>query len=133
MNPKRFRLIVSSIRKSDPRFAPEAYVFLLRALDFTVEKNQQDDSNESGVTHTNCRDLLEGFCEFGLQEMGPMAAVVFREWGITDSVHVGEIVFHLIEAGVLQKQDSDKLDDFRGYPLADILDSPYRPLAPLST
>jgi uncharacterized repeat protein (TIGR04138 family) len=41
-----------------------------------------------------------------------MARTVLEHWGIRRTTDVGEIVFALVECGVLIKQDEDSLDDF---------------------
>ena len=46
------------------------------------------------------------------REFGRMARVVFRRWGINQTDDIGEIVFNLIDASLLSKQESDKRSDF---------------------
>jgi uncharacterized repeat protein (TIGR04138 family) len=42
---------------------------------------------------------------------------VLEYWGLRETTDVGDIVFGLVECGVLIKQDEDTLDDF-----ADVFD-----------
>jgi uncharacterized repeat protein (TIGR04138 family) len=46
-----------------------------------------------------------------------MARTVLEYWGLRETTDVGDIVFGLVECGVLIKQDEDTLDDF-----ADVFD-----------
>lgn len=127
MNSPRFRAKVDSIRSDDPRFAREAYVYLTRVLDYSVEKISLQ-CPPPHPQHVSCRTLLEDFCELALREMGPMAMTVMNEWGIKSGYNVGEMVFHLIDAGVFGKQPSDRLDDFKDFPpFSEILEKPYLP------
>jgi uncharacterized repeat protein (TIGR04138 family) len=41
-----------------------------------------------------------------------MAFDVLRSWGITAGSDVGEIVFQLIDAGILSRRDEDAREDF---------------------
>lgn len=41
-----------------------------------------------------------------------MARTVFHQWGIRRTDDLGEIVFNLIEAGLLSKTDADSRADF---------------------
>ena len=52
-----------------------------------------------------CRD-------FALEQFGLTARIVLSFWGIQNTEDIGRIVFLLIEAGLLMKQDSDRLEDF---------------------
>ncbi|HEX8903242.1 MAG TPA: Minf_1886 family protein, partial [Longimicrobiaceae bacterium] len=56
----------------------------------------------------------EGCRDLALERYGPMARSVLEYWGIRDTRDFGEIVFALVELGILVKQDGDSLDDFDG-------------------
>ncbi len=97
----------------DPRFAAKSYHFLRDALDFTVQRIEEQGDGEP--RHVSGRELLDGFRDYALNQFGPMAATVMREWGIKNGKNVGEMVFSLIEEQIFGKQPSDSLDDFTGY------------------
>ncbi len=101
------------IRK-DPRFHPEAYGFVFEALDFTVRKVHGTNRSPEGLAnhHVTGQDLLEGIRRHALDHFGCLAAVVFEFWGINSSGHFGDIVFNLVDHGLMGKQDSDKKEDF---------------------
>ena len=42
-----------------------------------------------------------------------MSRTVLEHWGLRGTEDVGEIVFALVESGVLVKQDGDRIEDFR--------------------
>lgn len=117
---------IGSILKRDKRFHPQAYIFLKEALDFTVQRIM--DANKSQQRHVTGQELLEGFRDLALREFGPMAATLFREWGLTQCQDVGDMVFHLIEEQVFGKQDSDTKDDFSAiYSFAEAFVRPFEP------
>ena len=111
MHASAFQDAIAVIVQRDPRFEPDAYLFLKEALDFTVKRskeNSEDDANR----HVSGPELLKGFRDCALEQFGPMASTLLREWGIEECRHVGEMVFSLIGEQVFGKQDSDTLDDF---------------------
>lgn len=131
MSSNRLHATIAAIRKKDNRFSPSAYDFLLQALDYTVGKTPKPPSSTapSQAQHVSCLGLLEGFAEYAQKKFGPMASTVLREWGIKNSLHVGEIVFQLIKAGILGKHPNDSIEDFHSsWNLHTKLEEPYRPL-----
>ncbi len=89
----------------DPRFKPEAYVFVHDALGHTWARLDQR-------RHVTGRELLEGIKDLALKRYGPMARVVLNSWGIRTTDDFGVIVFNLVDAGVLSKTEEDHIEDF---------------------
>ena len=125
MNPS-FQETVSEICKKDARFQPDAYFFLVEALDVTVKdirKNQPDHGR-----HVSGKELLNGIKEYALDEFGPLTHMVFAEWGIHATLDFGEIVFNLVEAGRLGKTESDSREDFKnGFDFDEAFLQPFEP------
>ena len=110
MNPS-FREIVDAICKMDSRYQPEAYAFLVEALDMTVKEILKETPGHG--RHVTGKELMEGLRTYALAEFGPMTCMVFSEWGVSATLDFGNIVFNLIEAGRLSKTETDTLEDFR--------------------
>lgn len=110
MHTSAFQEAISAIAHRDPRFDPDAYYFLKEALDFTVNRAKEESEGEN--RHVSGPELLIGFRDFALEQFGPMAMTLLREWGVQRCVHIGEMVFALIGEQVFGKQDSDTLEDF---------------------
>ncbi len=106
----QFEQSVASILKRDGRFDPQAYFFLKDALDFTLKRIA--DSNSGEQRHVSGPELLTGCRDHALEQFGPMASTLMREWGIRKCQDIGDMVFHLIEEQVFGKQDSDSKEDF---------------------
>ena len=125
MNPS-YQETVFEICKKDPRYHPDAYFFLVEALDVTVKdirKNQPDHGR-----HVTGKELLDGIKEYALEEFGPLAFTVFAEWGIHNTLDFGEIVFNLVESGRLGKTESDSREDFKnGYAFEEAFLRPFEP------
>ena len=110
MQPVQLEEAISRILVHEQRFDPGAYFLVRDALDFTVERLAEQNQGES--RHVSGAELVIGFRDYLLQEYGPMAGTICRDWGILESRHIGEIVFHFINENVFGKQDSDSIDDF---------------------
>ncbi|MEE8142777.1 MAG: Minf_1886 family protein [Planctomycetota bacterium] len=98
----------------DPRFHAEAYGFVFEALDYTVREVHGTDPGPEPPSshHVTGRDLLEGIRRYALERFGCLAALVFHFWGIHRTDHFGEMVFNLVDHGLMGKQDSDRKEDF---------------------
>lgn len=115
MQPVQFDQAVDAIVQHERRFDPSAYYFLKEALDFTVKRVMEE--NQGEPRHVSGQELLAGFRDHALDQFGPMAATLMREWGVQSCSDVGDMVFHLIDHGVFGKQESDSKEDF-----ADVFD-----------
>jgi len=62
--------------------------------------------------HISGRELAGGVRDLAIERFGPMARTVLEHWGIRRTEDVGEIVFALVECGILIKRDEDSMDDF---------------------
>lgn len=102
---------ILKIREKDPRFAPAAFDFVRRSLDQSLRKLGRGE--EKKPSHVQGQELLEGFRLLALAEFGPMAKTVLNDWGIQNCAQVGDIVFHLVQHGILGKSENDRPEDFQ--------------------
>jgi uncharacterized repeat protein (TIGR04138 family) len=132
MNP---RDELARIIALDPRYAVDAYVFVIDALTLARRRKlaglEKDESTagfsqkargprgsaprpkKRGLTgHVNGHELCEAFRELALLHYGAMAATVLGHWGVRSTGDIGEIVFNMITAGGLEKTPSDSRSDF---------------------
>jgi uncharacterized repeat protein (TIGR04138 family) len=101
---------IQSILERDGRFRPEAYIFTLEALSFTIDRQAKGGERR----HINGRELLLGIRDYGRKLFGYLGASVFAAWGLRETGDFGDIVFNLVETGLLSKQDTDTKEDFVG-------------------
>ncbi len=117
--------------KRDGRYAFEAYQFLFESLDQAV-KQVGLDKDTSKPRHVSGQELLEGMRIVALRLFGPMAAQVWRAWGVESTLDWGRIVFNLVEAELLNRQETDSIDDFaEGYDLDEAFVNNYEPELPV--
>lgn len=121
---------VRRLALKDGRFAPEAFVFLLESLD-TAVKLAGRDAAKGSERHVSGRELLEGMKLHAIKIFGPMAAHVWRSWGVRESLDWGRIVFLLVDEGLLNRQESDSIDDFSdGFDFDEVFVKNYVPELP---
>jgi uncharacterized repeat protein (TIGR04138 family) len=112
---------LQEILRRDPRYAAEAYAFVRGGLDFTVKRMKKP-------RHVSGGELLDGIREFALGEFGPMTRTILAQWGIVCTEDVGEIVFNMVESGLLGKTDEDSRADFAdGYDFDQAFCRPFQP------
>jgi uncharacterized repeat protein (TIGR04138 family) len=126
MQEVNFDLGLEKILAKDSRYSRDAYGFIREALDFTQKHISRE--NRDAVRHISGQELLDGIRRFGLQQFGPMAVTVFEDWGITRCGDFGEIVFNMVEAGLLAKTEKDSREDFQnGYDFTEAFRKPFLP------
>jgi uncharacterized repeat protein (TIGR04138 family) len=111
--------IMDQIRLREQRFDERAYLFVLSALEHSQTKlTERRHITGPELAHA-CRDLA-------LQRFGVMAKVVLDHWGIRSTLDIGDIVFTLVDLGLLISQPQDSRDDFYGvFDFADAFDREY--------
>lgn len=112
MEELNFNEVLDKIVAADPRYRREAYDFVREALDFTQKVVAQ--SAKGSKRHVKGQELLAGIRDFALAQYGPMALTVLEEWGVRRCEDFGEIVFNLVESGILSKTPEDSREDFKG-------------------
>ena len=126
MQEINFDEVVEKLYGQDPRFARDAYHFTREALDYTQKLISRE--NKGAVRHVTGQELLEGIRQYALQQYGPMTVTVLEEWGIMNCRDFGEIVFNMVESGLLAKTEKDTRDDFQqGYDFTDAFRKPFWP------
>ena len=126
MQEINFDEAVDLIIAKDARFARDAYAFVREALDFTQKLAGKE--ARGTIRHVSGQELLNGIRQFALQQFGPMVVTVFEEWGVKRCRDFGEIVFNMVETGLLAKTERDSREDFRnGYSFTDAFRKPFWP------
>lgn len=96
------------ITQKDTRYALEAYMFVLEAIQYTRTKYHKE-------KHVSGHELLEGIKDLALRRFGAMAIAVFEHWGILQTIDFGHIVFNMVNNKILHKTEEDRLEDFKDY------------------
>lgn len=97
--------IWDQIRVRESRFHEHAYLFVLGALEF-----QQSRMGER--RHIDGRELAGAVRDLALERYGVMARLVLEHWGVRATADVGDIVFTMVDLGLLMSQPADSRLDF---------------------
>ena len=126
MENKNFNEVITLILKEDSRYDKAAYYFVRKALDFTVRKAKEEKSNKG--THVSGQQLLDGIRTYANEQYGPMASYILNEWRLTCCEDFGNIVFNLVDYGILGKTENDRKEDFSAiYEFHEAFEKPYMP------
>ena len=97
--------IMDRIRMREARFDERAYLFVLAALEhFQTHLTER--------RHITGRELALACRDLALDRFGVMARLVLEHWGVRTTADIGDIVFTLVELGLLLSQPTDSRDDF---------------------
>lgn len=108
------------IVEKDPRYAVEAYLFVLAALPVAQKLFRRK-------RHVSGQELLEGIKVLARDEFGLLAKTVLHSWGVRTTDDFGHIVFNLVNAGILTKTEDDRIEDFHSvYDFDDVFVRGYR-------
>lgn len=121
--------IINLIRKEDGRFDKAAYTFVRDGLEFAVKELKKRDSARAKVSkHVTGQELAEGLRAYALDQFGPLAKTVLNAWGVSETIHFGDIVYNFIEYNVFSKTDADRREDFADvYRFDEAFVAPYVP------
>ena len=102
--------IMDRIRLREPRFHENAYLFVLSALEYCQARLTER-------RHITGRELAGACRDLALDRYGVMARLVLEHWGVRATADIGDMVFALVDLGLLISQPNDSRDDF-----ADVFD-----------
>ena len=99
--------IMDQIRLREQRFDERAYLFALAALEYCQQQLPERRHITGQELALACRDLA-------LDRFGVMSRLVLDHWGVRCTADFGDVVFTLVECGLLMSQASDSRDEFIG-------------------
>lgn len=96
---------LGKLQRRNPRYAVEAYLFVLGGLHRRLAELE-------APRHISGSELAEAVRDLAIDRFGLLARVVLEHWGVHSTEDIGEIVFLLVDHGVLTKQETDRREDF---------------------
>ena len=97
--------VIEQLWRRNPRDATQAYLFVLEALERRMMELD-------ATRHITGPELASSVRILALKRFGLLARTVLEHWGVKATSDLGEIVFLLVDHGVLTKQDTDSREDF---------------------
>ncbi len=111
--------IMDQIRLREQRFDERAYLFVLSSLEHSQTRLIERRHISGPELAHSCRELAQ-------QRFGVMARLVLDHWGVKSTMDIGDIVFTLVDMGLLISQPQDSRDDFFGvFDFAEAFDGEY--------
>ncbi len=122
--------VIKQLSYRDVRYSPQAYYFLLETLDFIGEHLESE--GYGGLDrHVSVGELLSGVRHYALDKFGPLSRIVLEDFGLYSTEDIGEVVFNMVDADLLNKQADDDRQDFaRGFDFKEVFEELYSPALP---
>src|ERR1700761_8759196 len=96
-----FSEMIGEICDNDSRYDSEVYGFVREGLDYTLKSLKRH--GQGANRRVSGPELLSGLKDYALKEYGPMSKSVLNIWGVKTCEDFGNIVFNLVNSGVLGK------------------------------
>ena len=113
MNP------IKKLLETDTRYPLEAYQFVREGLAYAHNVlHMGDEAAEPvgpemhGERHLTGQQLCGAIHQYAVDQYGYMAKTVLNNWGIKTTGDFGEIVYNLIQIGLMKKSKNDRREDF---------------------
>ena len=103
--------LIEQVVRQDGRYPLDAYAFLEAALAHAAHKIHGD-RGAPGERHVSGQQLCESVRELAIRHWGRLARDVLARWDIRQTRDIGEMVFLLVNNGLLTRQESDRIEDF---------------------
>jgi uncharacterized repeat protein (TIGR04138 family) len=96
---------IETIRSRDGRYHADAYLLVIDAVEAVLLEFAR-------ARHISGSELCRGLRTLATARFGPMAKEVLNFWGVRSTEDFGNIVFNLVDAGLLLKTEHDRIEDF---------------------
>ncbi len=119
----------------DKRYSIEAYFFVRDALGYASDSLELKKTFQHGAEtiesneehHLTGQQLCEAIREYALSQFGYMTRIVLKNWGVQATSDFGEIVYNMIEIGLMKKSPKDHRSHFDNvYEFKDVFDSQFQ-------
>ena len=100
---------LNEILSRDKRYSASAYALVSEAMSALI-------GDMSGKRHVDGAELFDSVVTVARNRYGNMGRLVLESWGIYNCEDIGEVVFNMVDAGILARRPSDSRSDFKGAP-----------------
>ncbi|MFP6650544.1 MAG: Minf_1886 family protein [Pirellulaceae bacterium] len=103
---------IFQLLQTDLRYQLNAYQFVRDSLAYAQEVLPNEESEEENEPHLTGQQLCEAIRLFAIDQFGYMSKTVLNNWGIQGTNDFGEIVYNLIDIGMMKKSETDEREHF---------------------
>ena len=93
-----------------------AFEFVREGLGYTSQRlhgQAERPARSDQRRHVNGQQLCLGLRDYAIQQYGLLAPVVLCHWHVRRTDDFGRIVYAMIDAGMMSRNDDDSFEDFR--------------------
>lgn len=130
--PEENFLLLEAIAQDD-RYPIDAYQFVREAVayaddneelgEYTYELSPSEDARSaSQERHLTGQQLCEAIRLYAINQFGYMARIVLKNWGVMETSAFGDIVYNMIDVGIMKKSPLDHRNHFDGVYTFDVFD-----------
>ena len=123
--------------EQDPRFKLDAYQFVREALSYAQDemglgvreatRSENELDPESYENHLTGQELCEAIRRYAIEQYGRMAKAVLNHWGVRSTSDFGDIVYNMIDIGMMRKSEDDRREHFNDvFEFDDAFDAEFR-------
>jgi uncharacterized repeat protein (TIGR04138 family) len=102
---ERLEKSIEELARQDRRYPPAAYMLVFEGLERALAKLP-------ARRHVTPHELAEGVREVALEQWGLLARSVLESWNVRSAGGIGDLVFNLIERGLLVAGADDSRAQF---------------------
>lgn len=106
-DPSIFQRAITVARKKNDKYAQNAYLLILEALDSLLSKQRR-----TAMEHITCKALAEAIQKLLVAKYGPYSILVLKDWGIASRNDFGQLLQHMSDMSILCLSEEDNIDDF---------------------
>ena len=110
---------IKKLLDDDPRYPLEAYQFVREGLAYAHNVlNMAGDGQDPTLLETQAerhltgQQLCEAIREYAVEQYGYMARTVLGNWGLHSTSDFGDVVYNLINVGLMKQSKEDRREDF---------------------
>jgi uncharacterized repeat protein (TIGR04138 family) len=102
---------LAGIAQRHGRYPLEAYAVVAEGLRFAMESSGKAQA-KGDDRHLTAQELVQGVLGLTTARYGMLATRILARWNLHSSSDIGAVTYHLIEEGVLGKNQRDDRTDF---------------------
>jgi uncharacterized repeat protein (TIGR04138 family) len=102
---RRLNESIEKLVERDRRFPASAYLLVFEGLEDALQRM-------AVRRHVSPPELIEGIRARAVENWGYLARAVLESWNVRCSGDVGELVFNLVDGGLLVASETDSRADF---------------------
>lgn len=141
MSTHEIQIDLKDIMEKAGGYSPLCFAFIRDGLAHTVEMVHGNANDETLLglglgdesRHVTGHELCIGLRDFAIDRYGMLAKSVLNKWGIYETRDMGNIIFAMVDAGLMRTTQEDTIEDFIDvYDFDDVFNDPARSSHPVT-